>query len=182
MVHGSPVGVATAAKTNTPSTMPRHQRAEPLGGEDADHVEHHQDDRQQEGEAEDQQQPHDERQVAVDLDEVADALGGEADQDLQAAGQQPVAEGHAGEEQRDRGGDEDEGPAALVAVQARGDERPQLVQPDRGREHHAGQQGDLELQGEGVGDAGEDEPDIVLAEAARRARRTGRWSSAKSSA
>ena len=130
-------------------------------GEDAGEVQQHEHEGHQEADPEHQHRAQEEGQVAVDRDDVLDVLGREAEQDLQAERQHGVGQCHAREEQGRRDGDEREGPTALVAVQAGGDEPPQLVQPDRRRQHDPRHRGDLHLEDERVGDAGQGEGDLT---------------------
>ena len=92
IVNGSADGVATAAKTKMPTMI--HGRCAPrlLPGHDAREVEHHHEDGDLEGEPEDQQGAGEELEVLVEVDEVGDALGVEADEHLEALGQRDVAQ------------------------------------------------------------------------------------------
>jgi hypothetical protein len=90
---------------------------------------HH--DREEERDAEAEQRQGDEGQVALDRRERDDAVAAEGQQELQAAGDGEEGEGRPGAEQDERGGQERRGVALLLAVQRRGDEGAELVEPDR---------------------------------------------------
>jgi hypothetical protein len=89
-----------------------------------------------------------------------------------------VGEGGAADEQRGGAADEEVGPLLLTRVQARRDERPQLVEPDRAGADQREEKRDLDAEEEPVEDAGHDQlvahhvaPRLPVDD--RRAERTG---------
>jgi hypothetical protein len=66
-------------------------------------------------------------------------------------------------EEQAGGGDEADGVALLVALEPRRDERPQLEEPDRGRQHGAGDQADLQPQQHAAEHVEDDQPAALVA-------------------
>ena len=89
----------------------------------------------------------------------------------------PVAEGGADDEED--GGEEDERPrvALFLVVQTRSDEHPRLIEQHRAGEEDRGDEGDLQLGEERLGDAGADELDRPgLSASSGRVRKANSWS------
>ena len=133
MVNGSVLGVATAANRKIRKMAIRRGLAQHPGRQDAGEVRHDDDQRHLERGAEDDQRQRDERDVVVDRQLRLGAEPGLLEQDPQALRQDHVGQRHAGGEQHRGRGDERERVLALVLAQPGGDERPDLVQPERRR-------------------------------------------------
>jgi hypothetical protein len=97
----------------------------------------------------------------VDGDDVLDAVRREAEEDLQAVGQDHVRKQGAGREERCRDGGEAQPPATLVLVQPGGHEAPQLVEPHRRRQDQPRHGCDLHLEHERVGDTRQRKDDLT---------------------
>ncbi len=87
------------------------------------------------------------------LGRLSTPRGRQAEQVVQAAVHHQVGEEGAADEERGGGADEEVGPLLLPRVQARRDERPQLVQPDRAGGDQREEERDLDAQEERVEDA-----------------------------
>ena len=118
MSNGSGVGVTTAPNRNIRKIAWRHQPSSRRPLQHAGEVEHHQQQRELEADAEEQHHLGDEAEVPVDVDDDGEVAAG-AEEEVQALGDDQVREHDAGGEQRRRDRDEAVGVAALPLVQAR---------------------------------------------------------------
>ena len=132
---------------------PRAVLADGLAGNDPGQVEHHHEQRDLHGDAEDQQHAGEEGEVLAELDQVGQVARRQADQDLEPLGQDVVAQGHATDEQRTGHGREDLAPLPLAAVQAGQEEAPDLVEPVGAACDEGGHTAQLELEHQGAGGA-----------------------------
>ena len=130
--------------------QPEDQPAAPgleLGvAEDADEVERDDEQRDLEADPEDDQQGDDEAEVVLPGQRGGLHLAADGQQEAQALGDDEVRQHGTADEQHRRRGDEAQRVAALLRVQARRDELPQLVEPHRAGQDHAGGGGDLQPQ------------------------------------
>ena len=110
----------------------------------------------------------DEAQVVGYRQQRFDPAAAEAQQKVQGRTQEEVRHRDPSGEQHRGRREERQGPAPLAAVQAGGDEGPELVQPDRRREEHTGDQRDPEPDEESVGRVGEDQVAALAAGAPYR--------------
>ena len=158
--HGE--GIRTRCRDRGEGEDPEDQSAppllEPFVREHSDNVEHDDQQWKLETDPEHQQQVDQEPEVAVagkrgDLDVAADGQ-----QEVQGLGQDHVGQYRTGHEQRRGRHHERNGEPTLVAIETRGDEGPELVEPDRTGQHDTGGQADLEAQHELIERRGGQQP------------------------
>jgi len=89
-------------------------------------------------------------------------VAADGQQEPQGGRQHDVGQHRARDEQHRADADERHREPAFLLVQAGGDERPQLVQPDRAGHHQAGRQCHLEAQHELVERAGRQQPALAV--------------------
>ena len=126
----------------------------PVGLHDTHGRKEHYDEWEFEHHAEDQQQPHEERQVVFqqEFGVVDSELLVEADQHLECPGRHPIAEGHAAKEEADRRWEQRHDPLALVFLKCRLDEHPRLEQPPGRSQNQSGHARDLHRDDQASGD------------------------------
>jgi hypothetical protein len=144
------MGSARKSKDRGPPAAQHAARGQHSGGIQPD--EEH---RKEEGEPERENELEDEVEVGVRREDVGGALGREPQQRVNRLGQGQVPQGTAGEEQRHRRHDEQHRGLLLTGREPGHDERPDLVQPDRRRDHHPDEEPDRDEYRERVGDSGE---------------------------